>query len=237
MATFLLLWLDLESVKGGRAAFRPLNGRPPARLLVTPPRAENKKEAAPPLCPCSQSRERGTRPSGLAQAFPGAVPACSLRNLRGLWFLPQKLHQGPSLLLTWPRSPSLSSTLTPPSLSSEGPEPSCHVGSHTHGSDGSRGCFACWLAMLTTSLACLVVESRRYCRHETWRVTRSVPHCLERKAALPPLPIPPCTPRSSGFEVQPIPYMEHPLTKRDAVGKDEPTFIYHLLLKCSCATL
>lgn len=59
MATFLFLWLDMESVKGGRAAFCPLSSRPPARLLVTPPRAENKKEAAPPLCPCSQSRERG----------------------------------------------------------------------------------------------------------------------------------------------------------------------------------
>lgn len=90
-------WLDLQSVKGGRAAFPPFSSWPPPRLLVTPPRVENKKEAAS-LCPCSQSRERGTRPSGLAPASPGAAPACSLRDLSGLWFLSQKGASAPDLV-------------------------------------------------------------------------------------------------------------------------------------------
>lgn len=129
-------WLDLQSVKGGRAAFPPFSNRPPPRLLVTPPRVENKKEAASPLCPCSQSRERGTRPSGLAPASPGAVPACSLRNLSGLWFLSQKGASASDLVPV----PLPLQRPHPSQLVLRRPELSCRVGSHTHVAVSPPGC-------------------------------------------------------------------------------------------------
>lgn len=132
------------NLERGRASFPPFSHRPAPRLPVTPPRAETKKEAAPPLCFCSCPGDR---------AAAGLV-----------------------------RSPSLSSTLTPPSLSSEGPEPRCRVGSHTHGSGGLHGCFSSSLAGCSPPLGWPAWWSRA-------GGTTGVKHD----------PIPPHAPRSSGL--------------------------------------
>lgn len=115
-ATFLA---DLQSVEG-KSRIPPFSTCLP-RLLVTPPRVENKK-GSQDLSVSLLTVQAKWLPAGSCLS-PGAVPACSLRNLSGLWFLSQKGASASDLVpVPLPPAPPHPSQLVPrrPELSCRG---------------------------------------------------------------------------------------------------------------------